>query len=102
MGKTLGWAFMHQRRLMPVFCSAQPHRPMLIRATTLRLCVRSIVSWQPLPPLPPKKPRACRSSSPDSLGENRRGLAQNQVLFLQPLHLALEPQHFCLFGLAGG
>src|SRR4051794_40641502 len=34
-----------------------------------------------------------RTCSRDPLGEKSRGLAQDQVLVLKPLHLALEAQH---------
>src|SRR5829696_8848737 len=34
-----------------------------------------------------------RTCSRDPLGEKSRGLAQDQVLVLEPLHLALEAQH---------
>src|SRR3954462_3079311 len=34
-----------------------------------------------------------RTCSRDPLGEKSGGLAQDQVLFLEPLHLALEAQH---------
>jgi hypothetical protein len=39
------------------------HFPGIIDNENARLCVRTIASWQPLPPLPPKKPRACRTRS---------------------------------------
>ena len=39
------------------------HFPGIADNENARRCVRSIVSWQPLPPLPPKKPRACRTKS---------------------------------------
>jgi hypothetical protein len=39
------------------------HFPGITDNANARLCVRSIASWQPLPPLPPKKPRACRTRS---------------------------------------
>ena len=39
------------------------HFPGIADNENARLCVRSIVSWQPLPPLPPKKSRACRTKS---------------------------------------
>jgi hypothetical protein len=39
------------------------HFPGIMDNENARLCVRTIASWQPLPPLPPKKPRACRTRS---------------------------------------
>src|SRR5687768_1703972 len=38
-------------------------------------------------------PDPCNTASRDPLGEKSRGLAQDQVLVLEPLHLALEAQH---------
>ena len=39
------------------------HFPGVADNENARLCVRTIASWQPLPPLPPKKPRVCRTRS---------------------------------------
>jgi hypothetical protein len=39
------------------------HFPGIADNENARLCVRTIVGWQPLPPRPPKKPRACRTRS---------------------------------------
>src|SRR5687767_13703928 len=42
-----------------------------------------------------------RTCSRDPLGEKSRGLAQDQVLVLEPLHLALEAQHLGFIRLLG-
>jgi len=39
------------------------HFPGIVDNENARRCVRTIASWQPLPPLLPKKPRACRTGS---------------------------------------
>jgi hypothetical protein len=39
------------------------HFPGIADNENARLCVRTIASWQALPPLPPKKLRACRNRS---------------------------------------
>ncbi len=39
------------------------HFPGIADNENARLCVRTIASWQPLPPLLPKKPRARRAKS---------------------------------------
>ncbi len=39
------------------------HFPGIADNENARLCVRTIASWEPLPPLPPKKSRACRTRS---------------------------------------
>ena len=39
------------------------HFPGIADNENARRCVRTIASWQPLPPLPPKKSRTCRTRS---------------------------------------
>jgi hypothetical protein len=39
------------------------HFPGIADNENARRCVRTIASWQPLPPPPPKKPRACKIRS---------------------------------------
>jgi hypothetical protein len=39
------------------------HFPGIVDNENARLCVRTIASWQPLPPLPPKKTRTRRTRS---------------------------------------
>ncbi len=39
------------------------HFPGIVDNKNARRCVRTIASWQPLPPLSPKKPQACRTGS---------------------------------------
>src|SRR5215213_3596186 len=50
----------------------------------------------------PARPTRRRTSSRDPSGKNRRGLAQDQVLLLQPFHLPPQPLHLRLLGLALG
>ena len=39
------------------------HFPGIVDNENARRCVRSIASWQPLPPRPPKKSLTCRTRS---------------------------------------